>query len=470
MSQQSKLASLRDISRHQRGAIAVLVMVAMVPLLGFAALAVDVGNLVVARNELQNAADAGALAGARCLYNQDAPLPACLQTNSSTRGHVNVNANQVAFQAATANDSQKVPVDVNLTSGNGPDVERGHWNSTTRQFTANAVTAPADLANSTTAQLNANPNFINAIRVTARREATPVQAFFSRVLGFDSFEPRASAVAVVGFAGTLLPGEADQPIVICQDSLLGDDKCTVGRMIPSTSDTARWTGFEQLDEDASCGGASSADTIKGLVCKTGNKIPLKLGNQVITTEGGVNSALQDLWGCWNDITGRDEVWPLTLPVVECDDGPTCANLVGAVNVDVLWVQRQEPGGKYACGEFPEKSAPCKMQYIDPDTEEIRVWNAPIETTGLPILDDEGNPVLNDKGKPTYYPVDGNARWDSFATFFNLRTGSGALATVANGGWVNQALYFRPDCTPHEPQGDSGGKNFGILAKIPRLVQ
>lgn len=48
----------------QRGATLVLVASSMVALLGFAALAVDVGNLLLARTQAQSAADAGALAGA----------------------------------------------------------------------------------------------------------------------------------------------------------------------------------------------------------------------------------------------------------------------------------------------------------------------------------------------------------------------------------------------------------------------
>ena len=31
------------------------------------------------------------------------------------------------------------------------------------------------------------------------------------------------------------------------------------------------------------------------------------------------------------------------------------------------------------------------------------------------------------------------------------------------------MYYLPDCTPHEPTGTTGGENFGILAKIPVLV-
>ena len=43
---------------------AVLIAILMFVFLGFAALALDLSHLFVAKNELQNAADAGALAGA----------------------------------------------------------------------------------------------------------------------------------------------------------------------------------------------------------------------------------------------------------------------------------------------------------------------------------------------------------------------------------------------------------------------
>ena len=44
-----------------------------IPLLGLLALVVDVGHLMIVRNELQNAADAAALAGANCLPRASAP-------------------------------------------------------------------------------------------------------------------------------------------------------------------------------------------------------------------------------------------------------------------------------------------------------------------------------------------------------------------------------------------------------------
>ena len=53
------ITALRD---DERGASAVLVAILLVPLLGFAAIALDVGALYVERGQLQNGADAAALA------------------------------------------------------------------------------------------------------------------------------------------------------------------------------------------------------------------------------------------------------------------------------------------------------------------------------------------------------------------------------------------------------------------------
>ena len=53
---------------NEKGVTIVLVAILMTVLVMFVALAVDLGHLYVARNELQNAADAGALAGAHELY------------------------------------------------------------------------------------------------------------------------------------------------------------------------------------------------------------------------------------------------------------------------------------------------------------------------------------------------------------------------------------------------------------------
>ncbi len=53
--------------KNQRGAVLILVALLLVVLFGMAALAIDVGYIYAARNELQNIADASALGAARRL-------------------------------------------------------------------------------------------------------------------------------------------------------------------------------------------------------------------------------------------------------------------------------------------------------------------------------------------------------------------------------------------------------------------
>ena len=49
---------------NQRGSVAVITAILLAALIGIAALAVDIGYVAVSKNELQNVADAAALAGA----------------------------------------------------------------------------------------------------------------------------------------------------------------------------------------------------------------------------------------------------------------------------------------------------------------------------------------------------------------------------------------------------------------------
>ena len=63
---------LQDIRRSRRGQVLVLVALGMVAICGMMALAVDAGQLYFARRFMQNAVDAGALAGAQELVGTNA--------------------------------------------------------------------------------------------------------------------------------------------------------------------------------------------------------------------------------------------------------------------------------------------------------------------------------------------------------------------------------------------------------------
>jgi len=440
------------IVSNQRGGVIIFVAVAMVVLIGCAALAIDLTHLYVARNELQNAADAGALAGAHELYI-DSGLA------------VNAGANAIARDAATANKSEKVSVEVNWP---GSDVQRGHWSfgltaNLDRGFYPNeAWMDPVDLWDVTTEELDANLNFINAIRVVARREATPVASFIARIFGHENFQLQADAVAYIGFAGMLEPGKGDQPIAICQQALLIDDKytCNVGRMLnsgqanPATNNTAGWTNYSQDP----CETANAAE-MRALICNAdgANSAPVEYGGYM-GAQGGVQMVtLADLRDCWmngfNDLNNDgvretsidtdgdgipDQPWGLTLPVIDCpgNNVSNCSKVVGVVKLDVVlitgnvghWVDDNDPDGG------PESGAP--------------------EDVVLDFMDDWTN---NDP--------DAKERWDGFVDHFKLVNVDNQPAPFAR-----KSIYFLPNCEAHIPTGTSGGVNYGILAKIPVLVE
>lgn len=105
---------------NQNGAVLILVAILAVVLVGITALAIVIGHLPVTRNELRNAADAGALAGAQAHYEDPDGAGGLLPGEG-----VNAGANQVAFDAAVLNLSEKIAVGVNSPLTNAATSREG---------------------------------------------------------------------------------------------------------------------------------------------------------------------------------------------------------------------------------------------------------------------------------------------------------------------------------------------------------
>jgi hypothetical protein len=146
----------KNDSRHRRGVVAVLVAVSMVTILLFASLAVDVGWICALCTEMQNTADAGALAGAVALRQSDSDA-----------------AIARAYEILERNLKQ-------LGYGSLEDqvVEIGIWDSVNQTFTA---LDPAQW------------NDAFAVRVRARRPDAPL--FFAAIAGKYSTDVWREAVA-----------------------------------------------------------------------------------------------------------------------------------------------------------------------------------------------------------------------------------------------------------------------------------
>ena len=56
-------------------------------------------------------------------------------------------------------------------------------------------------------------------------------------------------------------------------------------------------------------------------------------------------------------------------------------------------------------------------------------------------------------------------WSSFVDTFNLKD----VLNEIDAFYEDKTIYFLPDCSPHKTAGNTGGFDFGVLAKIPKLV-
>jgi Flp pilus assembly protein TadG len=478
---------LTSLKKHnnQEGASAIFVGIAILfIIIPLAALAIDLGHLYVVRTELQNAADAGSHAGATELYYDTGSAVNAGQAPTSDQP---LSANQVAFDAATTNTSDGTAVEVNWTSGNTGDVQRGHWSfglttDLARGFYPNASIAPTVIAGVSEEDLDKDINFINAVRVVTRRQTTPARTFFAKFFGIGSHTLSTEAIAYRGFAGSLEPDEVDQPIVICLQSIWNDKDnngevdpdeeidCSYGRMLnsgsnPDDHNTGGWTDFSQRPCTQ-----TSAQEMNDILsdCTTGNPRPIYFLEGIGATGGVVDNIFgspnqpnqPSFFNCWksglwdadgdldydendhpidNDGDGWPEYpWAMTLPVIDCTSNnvQACDTVLGAVSVYVVWIIEKV--------NKPGEVVPLKMHKPDGTLWEEFVYTGTSDEDGL-------------------------ARWDNFATEFNLRTVDGDIATVANDGFKKKSIYFYPVCDYTEPAGTSGGHNFGILAKIPVLV-
>lgn len=432
------MLTIRKITKRfhdQKGAVLLLMALSMLILLGFAAFAIDLGYSYVVRNELQNAADAAALAGASVLFNDNRnclssgnPYHCCTGAGTGFCSSTVIdNASVIATATAVSdkNNSGGSPVPL-------PTVEIGHYAfaptwDTPGVFSVNmSGSQAAGWETRDFSSLNGDTAFINAVRVTVSR--TDVPRFFSLVFASDPLTITAQATAYVGFAGVLPPDTVSQPITICKHSIVdanGSYTCSAGNILAS-GQTAEWTNFTQPCETA------NASDVNKLICAGGptgtvNSKALILGRGMGTTHGTQGINVDNLYDCFSRYESQQGAnpipWPLTLPVVECAQG--CSTLVGAVVIDVVWVTGN--------GNDPHfKQVPLKMGN----------WSCP-STCGGPS----------------------ECCWNSFVTNFNLQFPVGTPAP-----YQQKTVYLLPDCSPHAPLGSTGGQNFGILAQFPVLVK
>ena len=246
----------RVCRKGQRGAIAIVVGLSLVVLVGFAGLALDGGRLYLTKTELQNAADACALAAASDLAG--APnIPAgnfLIAQNAAMRV---AEQNRVGFQGAAINRG-------NVTVEFGTSLSSGAW------LTA-AANPPA-----------------NARFVRCTIPQTGITPWFMQVLGFGAATVSAAATA------SLVPSQAacnGIPMAMCAQGSAPSFGLVPGQWYNGGfSNSGQLTGsFAWIDYTPPSGGASE---LSAVLAGPGACLS-SVGSQVGAT--GANTSVNRQW-------------------------------------------------------------------------------------------------------------------------------------------------------------------------------
>jgi hypothetical protein len=211
---------------NSRGGVLVLVALLLVVFIGIAALAVDIGQLATTKNELQNVADAAALAGAGRLGTFYMDLaPAAVPGSSIERFEIVDVVQAVALQ----NKASGLKVVIYDTA---TDIRIGHWNSATLD-----IDKPEELEEA------------DAVYVKARRDdddptspTSKITTFFAGIFGIDTMSVTAEAFAALSGPSTVTEGELVMPIGISEGAFPSECKDLI-YFSPTTTSCAGWHNF-----------------------------------------------------------------------------------------------------------------------------------------------------------------------------------------------------------------------------------
>lgn len=331
-----------NLIRDNRGMAAITIAIALFAIMGVASLAIDMGQLYTTRNELQNVADAAALAGVAQLV-QDQGGQAVRDSNQASQAAMQVAQTQSQLQGQTA---------VPDASRNDLTVHFGVWNI----YAGNPSQAWTDLGTSVLSDSNAN-----AMQVAISRNGDtvfgPVSTLFARIFGISTSNVSASAIAYLGYTNEVQTGSVQVPLALPSSILTASNghsgwfarlfapkeavasttrtlvfKDTGGSLVPNTVPTSPAAALDPNQAYLYTVGSSDPipDTIKNILNKVYNPnftastplyvTDLKVGQQVYPRSeypwgrGYIGAIFQKLQQAYNYKKNSSGKWRTTLAV------------------------------------------------------------------------------------------------------------------------------------------------------------
>ncbi|MBP0609810.1 MULTISPECIES: TadG family pilus assembly protein [Burkholderia] len=252
---------------RERGSVALFFLMFLIPLLSFGALAIDIAWIATVRNQLQNAADAAALAAADAMM-------------SPTGGPLNWSQAAPAANGVIAlNSAAGAP----LATGT---VTTGYWNVTR---------TPASMQPTT---ITPGPYDVPAVQVTVSRapgiNGGSIPLLLGGLLGIPGASGRATAIAVLAAPGGVAAGglfpiaidqcvynqywnaQTNQPLINPLTGLPYEFSITNGQTYGALCMGGQWTSFQST--------ATDTTTMGGLMV-TGNPTTLNIGDSINLATG-----------------------------------------------------------------------------------------------------------------------------------------------------------------------------------------
>jgi len=304
--------------KNQAGVSAVIVAIVLTMLIGFTALAVDVGFMYVTKNELQNVADAAALAGAGHLGSIYAGL-----SYEDQQTHMFTRANIMAVVQQVAGKNQAAKMNISILDA---DVTIGTWDGSTLTPMADPLVGP------------------DAVRVIARRDGSangPITTFFAKIFGIDSVDVSADATAALTGQSTAGPGGLPFPAGISKKWFEKDEYCNQPIKFYPTGTLEGCAGWHTYDESPA-NANSLREILEGLTPpdRTYESPPVQAGETEFTFTGGtVTSAFDEMKALFDamkvlndgvlDADENPDTWTTSVVVYDWDD---CRNPHGDITI------------------------------------------------------------------------------------------------------------------------------------------
>ena len=321
--------------KNNRGQILVLVAISLVVLLGFAALAIDVGYFYHTKNQLQGAADAAALAGAAKL--------------DGTNNLIQTDARIEAIKYAALNSASGSPVHLSSDDSNVLANDNGINDITVGSWVTNTY--------------HAGGTPVNAVQVKARstnKDAAGFPRIFGKIFDTTKQEIRPEAIAA-------RPARASEFISFCQDICNGPFPIELQTGPSVTSNGFAWTTLTTTS-------VTSAAQLKTMLCDVSPFVD-NCGLQIWSTMGGDTVDLRILESLMYNPTyetitkGTDTstglpTWTIIGPYINpCPPGtqPTPQTVVGYAVIHITAICSTGGGGGSITGWGPS----CSTAYSAP---------------------------------------------------------------------------------------------------------